>query len=123
MNFFQLCTEEELPEKEARNNPAPDDESPLPQLNLLVVDDNEGNRMLMRMILEQDSTIEEQPYPKLLEQLKSRLPGRHIPVIAITANAMSGDKEKCLEAGMDVYISKPFQPDEVKAVLQKIAEV
>ncbi len=41
----------------------------------------------------------------------------HVPMIAITANAMLGDKEKCMSSGFDDYISKPFQPT---ALIEKI---
>lgn len=44
----------------------------------------------------------------------------HVPIVAITANAMLGDKEKCLSAGIDDYISKPFQPS---ALIDKIKKL
>jgi signal transduction histidine kinase/DNA-binding response OmpR family regulator len=47
--------------------------------------------------------------------------GFHIPIIAMTAHAMKGDKERCLEAGMDGYISKPVSGKEIEDMISTIA--
>jgi CheY-like chemotaxis protein len=45
--------------------------------------------------------------------------GARIPIIAITANAMKGDRERCLAAGMDDYVSKPFKQEDLRVVIER----
>jgi CheY-like chemotaxis protein len=46
--------------------------------------------------------------------------GGHLPIIAMTAHAMKGDRETCLEAGMDEYVSKPIRPRQLFDTLEKV---
>ena len=45
--------------------------------------------------------------------------GAHIPIVAMTARAMKGDRERCLETGMDDYISKPVHQKELEGVIER----
>jgi signal transduction histidine kinase/CheY-like chemotaxis protein len=52
-------------------------------------------------------------------QIRSRWPDRSIRIVGLTANAMAGDREACLEAGMDDYVSKPIRPDELSRAINR----
>ena len=45
----------------------------------------------------------------------------HVPIVAMTAHAMKGDQERCLEAGMDAYIAKPIRAQALFEVVSRIA--
>ena len=57
-----------------------------------------------------------------IEKMKSDHHLKDIPVIAITAQAMTGDREKCMEAGADGYISKPVDVDELLLLLNQLID-
>ncbi|WP_028585230.1 ATP-binding protein [Desulfogranum mediterraneum] len=70
--------------------------------------------------LEQGKAVKHDLPAPLLARLRQGLAGRHLPIIAMTAHALSGDQEMCLAAGMDQYITKPFQPQQLTALLAEL---
>src|SRR5262249_24412805 len=120
-----------------------------PRLRILVAEDNAVNQRLVVRLLEKQghetvvvttgkaalAALERQPFDRLLMDVQmpemvgfeataeirilERGTGRHLPIIAMTAHAMKGDRERCLESGMDGYVSKPIQAREL---LQAVAE-
>jgi len=124
--------------------------APLPPMRVLVAEDNLVNQRLTRIQLkklgyEADlacnglevlEAFERVPYdvifmdcqmPELDGYDTSRRLASHprrgdVRIVAMTANAMQGDRDKCLESGMDDYLSKPTRPDDLTAALRRAAE-
>lgn len=76
---------------------------------------NRYDVILMDMQMPEMGGIEATQKIREMEQGNSR-----IPIIAMTANAMQGDKERCLEVGMDHYLSKPIKSDLLRSLLDEI---
>ena len=60
---------------------------------------------------------------RMIRESEARHPGRRrLPIMALTAYAMRGDRERCLAAGMDEYLTKPVKPEELSAALNRLVE-
>ncbi len=67
--------------------------------------------ILMDMMMPQMDGLEATRRIRQIEREESERAGSHTPIIAMTANAMTGDRERCIQAGMDSYVSKPVKPE------------
>jgi len=55
---------------------------------------------------------------RVIRDPQSRVQNHEVPIIAMTANAMKGDRERCIKAGMDDYVSKPIEPKKLLEVIK-----
>ena len=55
-------------------------------------------------------------------RVQEKQTGEHIPIVAMTAHAMKGDRERCLEAGMDEYVSKPIRAQQLFETLASVCQ-
>ncbi|MGB7728196.1 MAG: response regulator [Candidatus Acidiferrum sp.] len=120
-------------------------------LRILLAEDNSVNQLLAVRMLEKRghivkvagngkealAALETQPFDLVLMDVQmpemdgfeattairaqEKRSGHHLPVIAMTAHAMVGDRERCLAAGMDDYITKPFRIDDLTELLARYA--
>ena len=59
---------------------------------------------------------------RMIRALEQSRGSAHMPIIAVTASAMDDDRQRCMVAGMDEVMCKPFSRDKVQALLQRVAQ-
>ena len=131
---------------------APPAALPARQLRILIAEDNRVNQKVITSLLQKDghvvqivpngrAAVEEASKNQFdLVLMDIQMPvmngydatrairrneqgsGLHTPIVALTAHAMKSDRDQCLEAGMDDYLSKPIQPNTLRAVVQRFSQ-
>ncbi len=121
-----------------------------PALDILLVEDNPVNRRLAQHVLEKEGyrvvaadngaaalkTLEREHFDLVLMDVQmprmdgietttairnlEKITGGYIPIVALTAHAMAGDRERCLKAGMDGYLIKPIQPAMLLKAIERL---
>jgi len=121
-----------------------------PALHILLVEDNPVNRRLAQHVLEKEGctvaavdngaaalkTLERERFDLVLMDVqmprmdgietttairdREKITGGYIPIVALTAHAMVGDRERCLKAGMDGYLIKPIQPATLLEAIEQL---
>ncbi|SHF79787.1 Response regulator receiver domain-containing protein [Mariniphaga anaerophila] len=81
------------------------------------VADNRPDLILMDIMLPEKNGFE--ITADIREYEKSTGIKQGVPIVALTANTLDNDKDKCLQAGMNEYLPKPFSPDELYAVIEQ----
>jgi PAS domain S-box-containing protein len=87
----------------------------LMDIQMPVMDGLTATRIIRR--IEAGQVVEETVPGKLSRKIADRLHGNHIRIIAMTANALPGDRERCLADGVDDYLTKPYNPDMLSKAL------